>query len=339
MKKLTRRKFVKTAGMAGGIIGAGVSPLSAFEIDRQPESFDGLTSPREILVQSVSHPNFTENGNYEDDIKVVLETMERTSSYKPDIICLPEVFANSAKDPQTVPGAITNTFSDYAKKHHCYIICTLNTLRKNNIYNTAVLIDREGKITGMYDKIYPTEGEITSGVTPAESAVPPVFDTDFGRIGILICFDINWTKLWEGLRAQGAEIVFWPSAYPNPHLLTSHARQYGYYVVGNSRINPSYIFDGTGDLISMSGRYEPWAFARLNLEKIFCEIDFHVDKIKDIREKYGRKVNINYYHDSDWATIESKSPDLTIKQLVDEYGLTSRWHYMKRAGAFADKNR
>jgi predicted amidohydrolase len=336
---ISRRNFITKSAAGAGAFGIGVMDSSANSLQNKSiEDLDQNRSPREVLVQSVSNHTFSADDNYENDVNAVIEKLQGTSAYKPDIISLSEVFANDTETAQEVPGPITDTFSNYAKKHHCYIICTLYTRRNHKLYNTAVLIDRKGAIVGMYDKIYPTEGECDKGVTPGDP-IPKVFQTDFGKIGILICFDINWPEVWRSLREQGAEIVFWPSAYPNPTLLSCHASTFGYYVVGNSRIDPCYIFDGTGNLISISGRYEGWAFGRLNLEKIFCEVDFHVKKIEEIRKKYGRKVEIVYYHDNDWVTIESRSPDLTIKQLIDEYSLVSRWDYIKRATEYIDKFR
>lgn len=336
---ISRRNFItKSAAGAGALSIGPMNKVFAGNNEQKKTAIDPNTSSREILVQSISNPDYTQDGNYENDVQKIFNILDRTSSYEPDIITIPEVFANQPDTAQKIPGPISNTFSNYAKQHRCYVICGLYTLRENKIYNSAVLIDRKGDISGIYDKIYPTERECDKGVTPG-APNPKVFQTDFGKIGILICFDINWPEVWGELKEGGAEIVFWPSAYPNPALLSARASTYGYYVVGNSRINPSYIFDGTGNMISMSGRYEPWAFARLNLEKIFCEIDFHLDKVKQIRKKYGRKVEIVYFHDNDWVTIESRSPDLTIKQLVDEYGLVSRYDYIKRATKYIEKFR
>lgn len=336
-RSITRRNFVKTTAMAAGIVGAGGSRISAFGADENDLSFDGLISPREILVQSVSNMEFDATDS-KKNIKHIIERLENTSSYKPDLICLSEAFANDSKNSQPVPGQITDAFSSYAVKHDCYIICSLLRTENNKMYNSSVLINRKGEIVGIYNKIHPTEGECDDGVCPGKLN-PPVFKTDFGTIGMQICFDINWQNQWEQLKEAGAEIVFWPSTYPNPTLLSCYASLYSYYVVGCSRIDPCYIFDGTGDLISKSGRYEGWAFAKINLEKIFCEIDYHVDKVKKIEKKYGRMVKVKYYHDNDWVTIESRSPNLTIKQLINEYGLTSRWDYKKRAEKYAAKFR
>ena len=49
-------------------------------------------------------------------------------------------------------------------------------------------------------------------ITPGAVA-PTVMETDFGRMGLAICYDIGWPDLWTQLREQGAELVVWPSAY------------------------------------------------------------------------------------------------------------------------------
>ncbi len=291
-------------------------------------------SPREVIVLSATMQKITAKDN---KIEKLIGRLDAAMSYHPDIICLPEVFANDLSSPEEVPGPITNRFTSYAKENNCYIICTLIRKEGQKNFNTAVLINRQGEIIGMYDKIHPTKGECDQGCFPSLKKDPPIFETDLGKIGILICFDINWYEEWKKLKEKGAEIVFWPSVYVGGRMLSSYARLLNYYVVGCSKTGPSIIYDTAGDMIATSGKYEKWALARLNLEKIHCEIDFHVKKVKQIRKKYGRKVKVKYYHNEDWVTIESKSPDLTIKKLVNEFALVSRWDYIKRAEQYQSK--
>ena len=221
---ISRRNFItKSAAGAGALSIGPMNKVFAGNNEQKKTAIDPNTSSREILVQSISNPDYTQDGNYENDVQKIFNILDRTSSYEPDIITIPEVFANQPDTAQKIPGPISNTFSNYAKQHRCYVICGLYTLRENKIYNSAVLIDRKGDISGIYDKIYPTERECDKGVTPGVPN-PKVFQTDFGKIGILICFDINWPEVWGELKEGGAEIVFWPSAYPNPALLSARAR-------------------------------------------------------------------------------------------------------------------
>ncbi|MFC1650791.1 carbon-nitrogen hydrolase family protein [Candidatus Latescibacterota bacterium] len=333
--KVSRRKSLI------GISSLGIGVLSPSKIlsnvnsTRNRISAMEKNSPREVRVLSVTTDGIEDKSKAADKI---VDSLEIMCSNLPDIICLPETFASYVETAEKISGTIINKFASLAKKYGSYIICPVHTKKDNKIYNSAVLINREGKVQGQFNKIHPTEKECDSGITPGSSP-PPVFKTDFGTIGILICYDINWMQEWRSLKEQGAEIVFWPSAYPGGRMLSSYAWIFKYYVVGCSRITPANIFDMTGDLIAASGKYGPWAFASLNMEKVFCEIDYHVEKVRDIIKKYGRRVEIKYYNDEDWVTIESCSPDLTIKEIIEEFELTSHWDYIKRAEEYQNKFR
>lgn len=283
------------------------------------------SSAREVFIMSIVKSGL-EN---QDIIKGMTQRIEIMSSYKPDIICLPEEFATpTAKDAEEVPGPLTNHFASLAKEVGSYIICPLLVKKNGKIYNAAVVIGRNGEILGQYNKIHPVSVECKKGVTPGSSP-PPVFKTDFGTIGIQICFDINWVEEWKSLKEQGAEIVFWPSAYPAGRNLPAYAWMFKYYVVGCAWRDPATIYDITGDLIAESGQWEHWAFGSINLEKVFLEIANYSPKLNSMKKKYGRKILIKYYNPEDWVTIESCSPDVLIKDLLKEYELVPHWDYIK----------
>jgi predicted amidohydrolase len=327
--KVSRRNFLKKSGAGAGFIGLGVTSSNLFLENANigsPLFRQEKISPRDVWVMSVVKSGFEDD---KDIITGMIDRIKIMSSYKADIICLPEVFTGaSAKEAEEVPGPTTNRLATIAKELGSYIICPLHSKKDGKVYNSAVLIDRKGEIAGQYDKIHPVSVESEKGVTPGSSP-PPVFKTDFGTIGIQICFDINWVEEWKSLKEQGAEIVFWPSAYPAGRMLPSYAWLFKYYVVGCSWRDPATIYDITGDLIASSGQYEHWAFARLNLEKAFLEITDYDEKLNEIKKKFGRRVLIRYYHDEDWVTIESRSPDLRISEVLEEYKLVPHWDYIK----------
>jgi predicted amidohydrolase len=131
----------------------------------------------------------------------MIERIKIVTVYKPDIICLPEVFAGGSAEE--VPGPTTNALAAMANEYGCYIICPVRARKGGKEYNSAVLLVRKGKVAGQYDKIHPVSTESERGIVPG-SQPPPVFKTDFGTIGILICFDVNWTGEWKSLKEQGA---------------------------------------------------------------------------------------------------------------------------------------
>ena len=76
------------------------------------------------------------------------------------------------------------------------------------VYNTAVLIDRDGKLAGRYRKTHLPREEWEAGITPGDSY--PVFTTDFGKIGLMISWDVQFPEPWRELGLQGAELVLMP---------------------------------------------------------------------------------------------------------------------------------
>lgn len=331
MKKVqnfSRRNFLKKSGAGAGLLGLGAysSNLIAGDINHiDPLSPQMKISPREVRVMSIVLSG-TDN---KDIVGSMIERMRIMALYKPDIICLPEGFTGiKGKNAESVPGPTTNRIAEVCRELGCYIICPIHNKKDGKIFNSAMLIDRKGEIAGKYDKIHPVSSESVNGVTPG-FAPPPVFKTDFGTIGIQICFDINWIEEWKSLKDQGAEIVFWPSAYPAGRNLAAYAWMFKYYVVGCSWRDPATIYDITGDLLAMSGQWEHWAFATLNMEKAFLEIAYYSKSLNEIKKKYGPKVLIRYYNDEDWVTIESRSPDIRIKSILDEYELVPHWDYIK----------
>jgi beta-ureidopropionase len=324
--KFSRRDFLVRSASGAGYLAVGDASSVLLQRNGSGSPLNEAVSPRNVRVMSISRSGLESE---KDIVERMIDRIKIMSLYKPDIICLPEVFNGvPAKDGEQVPGPVTMRMASVAREYGSYIICPIHTRKNGRAYNSAILIDRKGNVTGQYDKIHPVSVECVNGVTPGSSP-PPVFKTDFGIIGMQICFDCNWTEEWKSLKEQGAEIVFWPSAFPGGRMLPSLAWMFKYYVVGCSRRDPSTIYDITGDLISSSGQYEHWAFADLNLEKVFLETVDYSRKLTEIKKKYGSRLLIRYFHDEDWITIESRHPDLRIKSILDEYKLIPHWDYIK----------
>src|SRR5574340_1198328 len=140
----------------------------------------------------------------EEMVSETFDRMEAAAAFGPDIVCLPELFTDA--EPEPVPGPTTERVAQWAKAKGAYVICPIATKAERGKYNSAVLIDRSGGIVGQYHKMNPTEGELEKGTVPGPGAT--AFKTDFGTIGIQICFDVNWRQVWAGLKQQGADIIF-----------------------------------------------------------------------------------------------------------------------------------
>ena len=143
-----------------------------------------------------------------------------------------------------------------------YVVCPIREQAADGRqYNTSVLLDREGKAAGCYRKVFVFWGE---GLNLSEDGVK-VFDTDFGRIAMLTCFDANFDEVWAAAERKGAEIVFWPSAYGGGIPLNGYAMIHNYYLVAVGRGN---MIDILGKTIENVQKPKPQQFiATIDLDR------------------------------------------------------------------------
>ena len=325
----------KTSVGSLGAAALGITNLSYSQEGRQPDK-KVYEKPREVWIAAMTWNNIA-GKNFKEKTDAALQQMENAVSFKPDIYCLPETFLDPAQKSLDInaedgSGRIAGPFQAFAKKHNCYIICPINTVENGKYYNAAVLIDRQGKMIGQYRKCRITESEVEEvGLTPGPID-PPVFKTDFGTIGIQICFDIEWPEGWKALAKKGAEIVFWPSAFAAGKKLNTKAWENQYYVVSSTLKNTTKIVDITGEDIAASGNWSDWGVcAPVNLEKAFLASWPYVQSFSAIQKKYGRKIMISSLHEEEFSIIESLSPDVKIADVMKEFNLKSYRDHIKSA--------
>ena len=98
----------------------------------------------------------------------------------------------------------------------------------------------------IYDKVYPYHEEFKLDPPVEVGTEVPVIDTDFGRIGMVICFDVNFPEVWKRLADQGAELVIWVSAYSAGTSLLAHALNHNYYIVSSTLAGDCIVYDING---------------------------------------------------------------------------------------------
>lgn len=320
----SRRSFIKRSALATGAVAAVPFHLA----DRSSFRENSKKLPREIWIGGLSQMGLQAetSGMMVEEIKRIIA--ETAAIYQPDIVCLPEVFpVSNTGENQNLSGKLEicqkaiGEFSSLAARYHCYLVCPVYTSENGKAYNAAVVFSRDGSRLGEYRKIHLTVDEIEEGLTPGPLN-PPVFQAEFGKFGIQICFDILWDDGWEKLREQGADLVFWPSAYAGGRAVNAKAWQHKYFVASSTRNGTAKICDISGDTIAQTGRWDSnMVCAPVNLEKAFLHTWPFVQQFDEIRKKYGRKVRITNYHEEEWSVIESLSPDVLVADILKEFGL------------------
>jgi beta-ureidopropionase len=168
--------------------------------------------------------------------------------------------------------------------------------------------------------------EMLAGISPGPID-PPVFQTDFGRVGAQICFDIERADGWRRLRRKGAELAFWSSAFAGGSMVNTVAWQHKMPVVSSTRRDTTKICDITGEELARTGRWSlNWAVAPVNLEKVFLHTWPYNRHFDAIRARYGRDVRITTFDEEEWWTIlESRSADVRADAPTGQQIRRLRW--------------
>jgi len=261
---------------------------------------EGTLARRVVGISSICCPRFNSLAQMENAIDTAAQD-------KPDLILLtegciqnaPESAGREEQDARAEPlpefGPITRSLSAKAKQHHAYIIASYyrKAAKGPGRYNSAVLLDRQGKLAGFYDKTFPTIGEIESGILPGHGAV--VFDTDFGRVGAMICFDLNFPELLAEYKQQRAELICFLSAFRGGKRVPSAAMQNECFIATSVPGENGLIVDPLGRTLAESGQYAAIIFARVNLDSRVAHIDYNVDRVRRMKQKYGPAVRVETF--------------------------------------------
>ncbi len=160
-------------------------------------------------------------------------------------------------EANTLDGSASVMMAQKAKQYGMYIVSGLYNWTGDTLYNVAALYDRQGKIQGIYKKVQLPDSEAEQGAVPGNSL--PVFTTDFGRIGMLICWDSFFPEVSRLLALNGAEILFCPiwgdvrGADSWKITARSRAMDNGVYFVTSIFDGNSLIVNPAGDVLQESG--------------------------------------------------------------------------------------
>jgi predicted amidohydrolase len=233
-------------------------------------------------------------------------------------------------------GAVNDTFAREAHQCHCYIVLP-TYLREDppvkQCSNAAILFGRSGEVVGIYRKVHlvvnKNTGSMEHGAVPGKEE--PVFQCDFGKLGIQICYDMDFDNGWAELARQGAELVAWPTQSPKTSQPAARARQNHYYIVSSTWRNNASIFEPTGKIVSQI----KWSAQEKTVETgtlvaptdniLVQELDLSYAVLgwspalkngEGLKKLYGDKVGYRYYEDDDCGLFWSNDPQMTIRQML-----------------------
>jgi predicted amidohydrolase len=231
--------------------------------------------------------------------------------------------------------------AEIAARHSTYVVCPIDRSEWGLRLNTSVLIDRQGELAGCYDKVYPywSEFDIEPRVSPGRDV--RVFETDFGRVGLAVCFDVNFPRIWAELASQGAELVVWSSAYSGGTSLQAHALNHHYYIVSSTQTCDCAVYDITGEEM-LYEKAEPLNVCRvtLDLDRGIYHQNFNLEaRDRLLRDHPEDVVQEKWLDREQWFVLKAARPGVSARALAGEYGLEELRHYLARSAAQIDAMR
>ena len=167
-------------------------------------------------------------GSYdkEESRQTVRNYVSEAASKGADVIALPEMwdcpYSNDYFREYAEPadGETVKFMSELAAELGIYLIGgSISELDEDKVYNTAFCFDREGRMVGRHRKTHLFDIDVEGGIrfmesdtlTAGDSAT--VIDTEYGKIGIAICYDVRFPELFRRMTLDGARMVILPAAF------------------------------------------------------------------------------------------------------------------------------
>ena len=245
---MERREFLTTMG---GLAVLDAAPVLA-AADEVTVRSTSSGAPRKVIVGTVmqafwgKHPGLR---NRLDQLAGFVDQMAERAGKEYgrnlDLAVLPEAAITGEVGDDAleyaVPfdGQVQDVFTRKAREHRCYVVVPtylLESKEKKLGSNAAILIGRKGEVVGTYRKMHLVvsldSGKMEGGSTPGNEL--PIFNCDFGKLAIQICYDMEFDYGWSELARKGAELVVWPTESPQTSHPAFRAMKQRCYIVSST---------------------------------------------------------------------------------------------------------
>ncbi|MDA0745122.1 MAG: carbon-nitrogen hydrolase family protein [bacterium] len=253
-----------------------------------------------------------------------------------DLAVLPEVSFKFVKDDvsgkaEELDGPRVRAFAERARRYSAYVTAPVVLRHNGKPYNSMVLLDRNGASVGVYDKAHPVlqgDGSLDFGSTPGTGF--PIFDVDFGRIGIQICWDVAFAAGWQAMANQDAELVLFPTNPASMVALRGYAWQHGYYIVPSTVHPPSGIVDPLGRVIANLSEDREVQVVQIDLDYRVIHSNCMWAYRAKPHPEYDGRIQIDWDPEAHAYLATSLDPTLPIRTFMQKERLLTGRQRMRR---------
>ncbi|MBI4626219.1 MAG: carbon-nitrogen hydrolase family protein [Verrucomicrobia bacterium] len=345
---MNRRKFLAAVGSLAAL-DASAALAAGGEVKTKTTS---NRPPRKVVVGTVmqafwgQHPGLSKRLEQLAGIVDQMAAQARTKHGRGlDLAVLPETAITGEAGGDALarsvpfPGQVQEVFARKAREHGCYIVVPtylLDSKEKKLCSNAAILVGRQGEVTGIYRKkhlvVSLERGTMEGGATPGDAV--PVFDCDFGKLGIQICYDMEFDDGWTELARRGAELIAWPTQSPQTAQPAFRAKGHRCYIVSSTWRHNASIFEPTGKIAEQITPPRSILVHELDLSYALLPWSSKLRNGAALRKAYGDKVGFRYYEDEDCGIFWSNDPKITVGEMVRSIGVLEFEDEMARVRQF-----
>jgi hypothetical protein len=286
-------------------------------------SIDADTEPQKIVERVIAH--------WKREFAQVLPD-------RPDLIVVPEACDRAGGLPldkrlayyRVRKDQVRDYFATVAAENHCYIIYSAAREMDDGTWrNASVLIDREGKTAGVYNKNHVVIEETTeAGILCGREA--PVFECDFGRVACAICFDLNFDELRLKYARAKPDLIVFSSMYHGGLMQAYWAYSCRAHFVGAIHGLPCEILNPLGEKIAHSTNYFDYVVAEVNLDCRLAHLDYNWSRLRALKAKYGPRVKITDPGFLGSVLITSEDDVIPVDDMIREFDIELLDDYMAR---------
>ena len=256
---------------------------------------------------------------------------------KPDLIVMPEVCDRAMDMPRENLIAyyeergdkVVQYIQGVARENHCYIAHSAVRKAEDGLNRNSVqMIDRQGNLIGCYDKNYlcPPGENLYSNCICGENAT--IFECDFGRVGAILCFDLNFEEMRQKYKALNPDLMLFSSNFGGGLMKNFFAFDTRSYFVSSCAYDcPAEIINPLGETIRKTTNHYNYIVETLNLDYAIVHLDHNWEKIRAAREKYPLlKLSDAGFIGVVMLTYEGT--DITAKEIVKEFDMRFADEYL-----------
>ena len=256
---------------------------------------------------------------------------------KPDLVVMPEV----CDRPMDLPREkfveyyeergekVVAYMQKIARENGCYIAHSAVRKAKDGYNRNSVqMIDRNGEIIGCYDKNYlcpPGEVDYSNCRCGKDAAI---FECDFGRIGAVICYDLNFEEMRQKYKKLHPDLMLFCSAFGGGLMKNFFAFDTRSYFVSSCSYDcPAEIINPLGETIRKTTNHYNYIVETLNLDYAIVHLDHNWEKIRAAREKYPL-LQLSDVGFIGVVMLTYEGTDTTAKEIVKEFDMRFADEYL-----------